>query len=96
VTDTCSINWHIASSHKESFTVCLAFSLSPIIECDVNNAEDVTHYVTYKSNKFSKSHASLFVIKRQTYIYKLLDTILELVLWKAHVHYEGFNRISFL
>lgn len=29
-------------------------------------------------------------------IYKLLGTILELVLWNDYVHYEGFNRIPFL
>jgi len=68
VTDTCNINWHIASSGKESFTVFIALPLFPIIECDVNNANNIASFFTYKSKQFTKSEAALFAIKRHTFI----------------------------
>jgi len=96
VTDTCNINWHLASSEKESFTVFIALPLFPTIECDVNNANDTASYFTYKSKKKNYEVRGCLICHQTPHIYKLLDTILELALWNDHVHYEGFNRIPFL
>ena len=68
MTDTCNFNWHIASSDNESFIVSLALPLSPIIQCGVNSADNTASYVTYRSNKFTKSEAALCAMRREAFI----------------------------